>query len=372
MKLSVIILNYNVRYFLEQCILSVQRAVKSIDAEIIIIDNNSSDDSCHMVKKRFPYLRLIENIENVGFSKANNQAVGVANGEYICILNPDTAVAEDTFIKSLLYAESVENLGALGIYLMDGTGCFLPESKRNVPTPKASLLKLLGTGKSYYASHIKEEEKGEVAILVGAFILLKKSIYNQVKGFDEDYFMYGEDIDFSYKITKAGYKNHYLGTLEILHYKGESTQRDTAYLDRFYGAMKIFYGKHFKTNFLFNASVNLGVYFARKTSNKAAKKNLLTTKMNQAYVLTENLVLLKNLSEVLDIELKPTSKTIFPDESLNHCLFIFDVDYMPYSQIFMVMKKHSNMNNTFRIRPPGCNFILGSDYSDQKGAVLVF
>ena len=230
MKLSVIILNYNVQYFLEQCILSVQRSLKSIDSEIIVIDNNSPDDSCAMVKAKFPEITLIENKENVGFSKANNQAVKIAKGEYVCILNPDTAVAEDTFVKALFYAESISNLGALGIYLMDGTGSYLPESKRNLPTPKASLLKLFGSGKSYYANHIAPKGDGEVAVLVGAFMLLKRKVYNEVNGFDEDYFMYGEDIDFSYKITKAGYKNHYLGH-GLLSHKGLKFKIDK---DRFF------------------------------------------------------------------------------------------------------------------------------------------
>ena len=372
MKLSIIILNYNVRYFLEQCILSVQRSIKGIDAEIIVIDNNSPDDSCTMMKERFPNITLIENKENVGFSKANNQAVAIAKGEYVCILNPDAAVAEDTFISALKYAESISDIGALGIYLMDGTGNFLPESKRNLPTPKASILKLLGAGKNYYANHISETKNGEVAVLVGAFMLLKRSVYNEVNGFDEDYFMYGEDIDFSYKITEAGYKNHYLGSNAMLHYKGESTQKDAAYLDRFYGAMHIFYKKHFNTNFLFDSFVKVGVLMA-KTLRKSSKKRSNTSNGNNiTYVLTENIILLKNISENINSEIKTTSKTIFSDEILTNSNFIFDVDYMSYSQIFMVMRKLRGKGNTFRISPPGCNFILGSDQSDQKGSVLVF
>ncbi len=357
---------------MEQCIISVQRSLKSIESEIIIIDNNSSDDSCQMVKDLFPEVTLIENKENVGFSKANNQAVKIAKGEYVCILNPDTAVAEDTFIKSLAYAESISNLGALGVFLMDGTGSFLPESKRNLPTPKASLLKLMGMGKSYYANHIEKRGQGEVSVLVGAFMLLKRSVYNEVEGFDEDYFMYGEDIDLSYKITKAGYKNHYLGSTSILHYKGESTKKDAAYLDRFYGAMLIFYKKHFNTNLLFNAIVNAGVSIAKKTNKIVNTNGDQLSEANEIYVLTENLLLLKNLSEKFNSNIKTTSKTIFSDEELSNTTFIFDVDYMPYSQIFVVMRKLSGKGNTFRISPPGSNFILGSDQSDQKGSVLVF
>ncbi|HAT63110.1 MAG TPA: glycosyl transferase family 2, partial [Flavobacteriaceae bacterium] len=186
MKLSVIILNYNVRYFLEQCILSVQRAMRDLGAEIIVVDNASQDDSCAMVKQYFPSVILIENKENVGFSKANNQAVAVARGEYVCILNPDTAVAEDTFAKCISFAEMNKNLGALGIYYLDGTGNFLPESKRNLPTPTRSLLKILGIAggrRGYYARYLNEKETGEVEILAGAFMFLKRVVYLEVGGF---------------------------------------------------------------------------------------------------------------------------------------------------------------------------------------------
>lgn len=373
MKLSVVILNYNVRYFLEQCIRSVQKSIKTLEAEIIVIDNNSSDDSCQMVKELFPEILLIENKDNVGFSKANNQAVKEAKGEYVCILNPDTAVNEHTFISTLKYAETLTKLGALGVYLMDGTGSFLPESKRNLPTPKASLLKLLGFGTEYYANHVSKEKRGDVDILVGAFMLLKRSVYNEVNGFDEDYFMYGEDIDFSYKITKAGYKNHYMGDVTVMHYKGESTQKDKAYFDRFYGAMKIFYSKHFHTNFIFNAFVNLGVFVAKSTKRAAVKvkdQSKKTTK--ETYLLTENFNLLKSISETIDLPIKSVSKSMFADKTFSDSHFIFDANYMSYDQIFRIMKELSGHGNTFRIHPPDSNFILGSDQSDQKGNVIVF
>ncbi len=373
MKVSVVILNYNVRYFLEQCILSVQSAIKTIDAEIIIVDNNSEDDSCKMVKDRFPQIRLIENKENVGFSRANNQAVKVAKGEYICILNPDTAVSENTFTKCLDYVETLGNIGALGAYLMDGTGNFLPESKRNVPTPMVSLLKLMGFVKKYYTSHISEEEKGKVDVLVGAFMFMKRSVYNEVGGFDEDYFMYGEDIDLSYKIVKAGYENQYCGEIKILHYKGESTQKDAVYFDRFYGAMRIFYNKHLRPNPLLSVLVLVGVSMIKLIRALSVSRKLpVTHAIENAYVFTENLTMYRKLSEKMDIELKTASRSLFDDGGLRNCLFIFDVSYMPYSQIFSVMGRLKNRNNQFRICPPNSNFILGSDRSDEKGTVVVF
>jgi len=376
LKLSVVILNYNVRYFLEQAICSVQQAIASFEAEIIVIDNNSEDDSCAMMKERFPTIQLIENKENVGFSIANNQAVEIAKGEFLCILNPDTAVPHTIFRDCLSFASKTPKMGVLGVRLMDGTGNFLPESKRNVPTPKASLLKLLGLRKkknSYYANHLNDTQTGEADVLPGAFMFLKHSIYKEVKGFDEDYFMYGEDIDFSYKVLKAGYRNYYLGSSGILHYKGESPQNDSVYLKRFYGAIRIFYKKHFKTNVFMNIAVNLGIFFSRNLRKaQLNKQNSRVSPPEEAIVITDNLNLLKHLSEVLTLSVKSASKLILNDNDFRDTLFVFDEGYISYNQIFMVMGQLKNRNNHFRIRPSGCNFILGSDKSDEKGSVDVF
>lgn len=380
MKLSVVILNYNVSFFLHQCILSVQRAVKGLEAEIIVVDNNSGDGSAAMMKQFFPDLLFIQNNENVGFSKANNQAVAQAKGEYVCILNPDTAVSEDTFVQCFSYLETLENPGALGTYLMDGTGHFLPESKRNLPTPKASLFKLLRIPikkYSYYAVDIAPKQAGPVSILVGAFMLLKKDIYTQIGGFDESYFMYGEDIDFSYKIEKLGLKNYYFGATTVMHYKGESTQKDGVYLDRFYGAMQIFYKKHFKTGFILDTSVKLGVKLAKwsKSIKLSPKQNQLHEEIEldkEVLLFTENFSLLRALSQKLEYPIKTSSKSILSEDTITNTILIFDIDYMSYAQVFMVMQKLKGKGNKFRIRPPGCNFILGSDQSDQKGVVVEF
>lgn len=374
MKLSVVILNYNVRYFLEQCIRSVQKAIRNLDAEIIVVDNASDDDSCRMVRELFPDLKLIENKENVGFSKANNQAVAIAEGEYICILNPDTAVAENTFEKSLNFAEQQTDLGALGVYLMDGTGNFLPESKRNLPTPLISIQKLLGFGKKYYASHIEPAGTGKVEVLVGAFMLMKKNRYCEVGGFDEDYFMYGEDIDLSYKLTRAGFQNYYFGRTTVLHYKGESTKKDKAYFDRFYGAMEIFYNKHFSTNRFSNNIVSAGVFLAknfRKVFKVNRQKNL--PDFRSGIVISEN----DNLREVLENKYNLPFRIINSGQPESECeiensLVVFDAETNSYELIFEKMKKMKGKNNHFRIRPAGSDFIIGSDQSDEKGSAVVF
>ena len=253
LQLSVIILNYNVRYFLELCVLSVQKALETIEGEIIVIDNNSSDDSCTMMKQRFPKVKLIQNKENVGFPKGNNIGVAQAQGEYICILNPDTVVAEDTFTKVLAFAKRQKNIGIVGCKLIDGAGNFLPESKRGVPTPWVAFTKISGLYKlfpkskifgEYYAGHLNENQTGKVAILVGAFMVMKRDLYLEVGGFDEDCFMYSDDIDLSYQILKKGKSNYYFDESAVIHYKGESTIKDETYLKRFQEAMQFFYKKH--------------------------------------------------------------------------------------------------------------------------------
>ena len=198
----------------------MQASLQEIDGEIIVIDNNSQDDSCEMVAALFPEVQLIRNTSNVGFSKANNQAVEHAKGEYICILNPDTVVSEDTFTQLIAFADSKKNLGIVGCRLIDGTGNYLPESKRNVPIVKVAAQKMFGNGKNYYANHLEQTDIGKVDILVGAFMFVKRDVYASVGGFDEDYFMYGEDIDISYKLIKQGFDNYYFGSTTVIHYKG--------------------------------------------------------------------------------------------------------------------------------------------------------
>jgi len=226
MQLSVIILNYNVRYFLEQCVLSVQQALSGIDAEVIVVDNNSPDDSCKMMKERFSDVKLIENKVNAGFPKGNNIGVNAAKGEYICILNPDTVVAEDTFVKVLAFAESQKDFGICGVKLIDGRGFFLPESKRGVPTPWVAFTKIGGLYKllprreifnRYYAQHIGENQNGKVDILVGAFMIMKREVYLEVGGFDEDCFMYSDDIDLSYMVLKKGLRNYYYADTSVIY-----------------------------------------------------------------------------------------------------------------------------------------------------------
>jgi GT2 family glycosyltransferase len=255
MKLSVVIVNYNVQHFLEQCLLSVDKATKGLSSEVWVVDNNSVDGSVAMVQQKFPHVKLIANKENTGFSKANNQAMRLAMGEYVLLLNPDTLVEEDTFHKVVKFMDEHLDAGGLGVKMVDGKGVFLPESKRGLPTPETSFYKIFGisrlfpkSGKlnRYHLGHLSKDQTHQVEILSGAFMLMRKKTLDQVGLLDEAFFMYGEDIDLSWRIILGGWKNYYFHETCIIHYKGESTKKGSLnYVYVFYNAMVIFAKKHF-------------------------------------------------------------------------------------------------------------------------------
>lgn len=272
-KLSVIIVNYNVEYFLEQCLNSVLKATKEINAEVFVVDNNSIDGSVEMVKEKFPEVILFDNQQNLGFSKANNQAMHESKGEYILLLNPDTVVEEDTFQKCIDFMDNHPDAGGLGVRMIDGKGKFLPESKRGLPTPTVAFYKIFGLSRlfpkskqfgKYHLGYLDEFETNEIEILSGAYMFMRKATLEKVGLLDEAFFMYGEDIDLSYRITQVGYKNYYLPDAQIIHYKGESTKKSSInYVFVFYRAMVIFAEKHFsqKNAKLFSFFINMAIYF---------------------------------------------------------------------------------------------------------------
>ena len=234
MQLSIIVVNYNVKDFLEQCLLSVENAIKGVAAEVIVVDNNSVDSSCQMVKERFPQFQLIENKQNTGFAVANNQAINISKGKYVLLLNPDTLVEEDTFTKVLSFMDKNDDAGGLGVKMIDGNGHFLPESKRALPTPKVAFYKIFGLSKlfpkskkfgQYHLSFLDKDQNHEVEVLSGAFMLMRKETLDKVGLLDETFFMYGEDIDLSYRIILGGYKNYYFAETTIIHYKGEAQKK---------------------------------------------------------------------------------------------------------------------------------------------------
>lgn len=271
-SISVIIVNYNVEFFLEQCLNSVKTALKKIDGEVFIVDNDSIDKSVEMVLEKFPEFHLIQNKKNVGFSTANNQAIQIAQGEFILLLNPDTVIEEDTLVKTVEFMRSHEKAGGLGVRMVDGKGKFLPESKRGLPTPMVAFYKIFGLSKlfpkskkfgQYHLGNLSEFEINEVDVLSGAYMLMRKKTLDEVGLLDEAFFMYGEDIDLSYRITKGGYKNYYYPETRIIHYKGESTKKSSInYVFVFYRAMVIFAEKHFskKNAKLFSSLINTAIY----------------------------------------------------------------------------------------------------------------
>jgi len=384
MQLSVIILNYNVRYFLEQCVLSVQEAISTLDAEIIVIDNNSSDESCLMMKSKFPNVKLIENASNFGFPKGNNIGVSQARGKYVCILNPDTVVAEDTFVKILAFAERQTDLGIIGCKLIDGTGEFLPESKRGIPTPWIAFTKIFGLYKifpksklfnQYYAQHLGEDETGKVDILVGAFMFLKRDLYQELEGFDEDCFMYADDIDLSYRVLQKQKVNYYFHETTVLHYKGESTVKDEKYMKRFQEAMNFFYQKHFKKSWFFEFFIQIGIWFFSfvkmfqgKVKSKPLPESVVFYSSNK--VLSENLPsILKNKVFFLDLK---------KEKMVNSCLLfkgkrgeiILDNHYVSFKKCIKMIETLKDKNITFKIFPKNTSFIIGSNSRNDRGQII--
>ena len=383
MQLSVIILNYNVRFFLEQCVASVQEALTNIDSEIIVVDNNSSDDSCEMIKMRFPNVKLIINNSNLGFPKGNNIGVAVANGDYICILNPDTVVASDTFEKILAFAEKQENLGIVGCKLIDGTGNFLPESKRGIPTPFVALTKIFGLYKlfpnwrlfnRYYAQHLSENETGKVAILVGAFMIMKRDLYNEIGGFDENCFMYSDDIDLSYMALKSGKLNYYFHETSVIHYKGESTIKDGLYMKRFREAMQFFYNKHYKSSAIFNFFMKIGALFFALVKKKQG--NVKPIKVDDYILISEDENLYNKLENQLNKKLfwetKLDSNALFSHRNncKNQTEILIDNNSFSFKSIISFLETHKNQGFTFKIIPKNCLFMIGSNNSNDKGIVV--
>ncbi len=271
-EVSIVIVNYNVKHFLEQCLMAVEKARHNLNIEIIVVDNASVDGSQAMIKKKFPNILLIENHKNLGFAKANNQALKIARGKYILILNPDTLIQEDTLINLKNYLDEHPEAGAVGCKLINPDGSFQIASRRSIPTPWVAFTKIVGLSRifpkskifgRYNLTYISPDKESEVDVLSGSLMLVRNEVLKKIGYFDEDYFMYGEDIDLCYKIKKAGSKIYYTPKTKAIHYKGESTRKgEFSYITNFYSAMLIFINKHFKDHYsLFVKSIlKTGIY----------------------------------------------------------------------------------------------------------------
>lgn len=379
MQLSVIILNYNVKFFLEACIKSVQKAIENIEAEIIVVDNNSTDGSKEMMQDIFPNIPYIFNDYNAGFPKGNNQGVEIAKGKYICILNPDTIVSENTFTTILNYIKKIPDFGILGCKLIDGSGQFLPESKRGIPTPWVAFTKVLGLYKffpnskrfnQYYAQHISENQNGLVDILVGAFMFLERDLYLKVGGFDEGCFMYSDDIDLSYLSLKEGRRNYYFSEVSCIHFKGESTLKDGTYMNRFKEAMQFFYRKHFTSSFVFDVMMNVGItIFAFKKKSEVVKEKINPTE----YVLfSKNSSINKQLNGVPIIELSKMDElnSYLEKNKENKIEILYDSACFLHQDYIKLLERFKNYGFTFKIKPINSEYFLGSNDKNDRGEVL--
>lgn len=375
LELSIIIVNYNVKFFLEQCLHTVIKAVSSIDAEIWVVDNQSTDGSLPYLKTRFPSVHFIENPKNTGFGAANNQALSLCSGEYILFINPDTLLPEDCLVKCLAFIRTLPKAGALGIRMLDGSGHFLPESKRAFPSPITAFFKLVGLSSlfptspffnHYSLGHLNEHENHQVDVLAGAFMLVKKSVLDQTGSFDERFFMYGEDIDLSYRIQKAGYNNYYFAGSSIIHFKGESTRKGSLnYVLLFYHAMLLFVQKNYRGTKagLFGFFIQVAIVFRGLVSllykilgffikmgqngSKADKNGAESMILVPSLAKTQNLVLSKN-SIVLFIE----------------------SDDFSWKQILEQVEVLKHNNAQFRFRASKSNSIVGSDSKETEGEAL--
>ncbi len=350
------------------CLDSVSKAIENLDAEIIVVDNNSEDVSSDLVKKNFPEVYIIKNEENFGFSKGNNIGVERSKGEYLCILNPDTVVPEDCFTNLLEIYPNLKNPGAIGVQLIDGSGQFLEESKRNIPTPKVALKKIMGSCLSYYNNNLDQQDSGPTDILVGAFMFMKRDQYIEIGGFDEDYFMYGEDIDLSYRICKSGYQNYYIGSIKVLHFKGESTTKDQLYLNRFFNAMFIFYKKHFrnyKNSFkLVKMSLKLTMALEKMRLNSIKIKN---QDFQNVYLISKEENLKTSIEQIFKHRILLTDRI---DIAVDNSFIILDSDHLSYKEAINTLIALNSKNNAFRIKPRKHKFIIGSESKYRKGEVI--
>lgn len=276
-KISIVIVSYNVRAYLVQCIESVRKALHGIDGEIVVVDNCSSDDTVAELRKH-PDVRLVANKENVGFARANNQAIRQTASEYVLLLNPDTVVYEPTLRGCLDFMDAHPEAGGAGVRMLTREGNVAPESRRAIPTPWVSMLKMLGFNSRYYMSHLPWDEPCRIEVISGAFCMLRRKALEQTGLLDEDFFMYGEDIDLSYRLLHSGWQNWYL-PYDIIHYKGESTQKTSfRYVHVFYQAMLIFFRKHYGHLSLFlSLPIQAAIYFRAAL----ALMQMLTARLHQ-------------------------------------------------------------------------------------------
>ena len=400
-QLSIIIVSYNVKYFLLHCLHSIHNATGNISLEIFVVDNSSKDNTCEAVLQQFPNVQLIQNTENAGFAKACNQAIRQAQSEYILLLNPDTMLREDTLSKVIAYMNEHAHCAALGVKMLDGSGNFLPESKRGLPTYGVALCKILGLQKlfphkawanRYYASHIGENETAPVEVLSGAFFLVRSQVLQQVGLLNEAYFMYGEDIDLSHKITQAGFQNVYFPETSIIHYKGESTpHRNIRSVYNFYKAMLVFVQTNLKALKIFTPFLwillfaAITVTWVKRNMSAIARKVLpkhralivgagYEPQRVEKFLRTSNFFgeIVGYIS--LTDEFPDTLNYIGIRSQLPHCIqinavteVIFCIDSMSVGEVIATIQECSSFKVAFKIADPQSRSVVGSSSPQRKG-----
>jgi GT2 family glycosyltransferase/lipopolysaccharide/colanic/teichoic acid biosynthesis glycosyltransferase len=269
MDISVIIVNYNVRDFLKNALVSVFKALADLEGEVFVVDNASDDGSCDMVRQSFPQVHLISNSLNVGFAKANNQALVRAGGKYLMLLNPDTIVQEDTFQTLIKFFKENSDVGMAGCKILNPDGSFQLACRRSFPTPWVAFTKVSGLSSvfgstklfgKYNLTYLNPDESYEVDAVSGSCMMMRREVYQSIGGLDEDFFMYGEDLDWCYRVQKSGWKVFYVADTKIIHYKGESTRRsDIDELKIFYKAMRLFVRKHHQGSLIFESIIEFAI-----------------------------------------------------------------------------------------------------------------
>ena len=379
LKLSVIIVNYNVKYYLDQCIRSVLRAFEAMNtpAEIIVVDNHSADGSVDYLEQRYPQklypmVRFVRSAHNLGFARANNIAIRQSRGEYVLLLNPDTIVGEDALKASVDFMDVHEDAGAVGVRMLGAQGRRAMESRRGLPTPMVSFFKMLGFcnrwphhrlfGK-YYMGYLPWDEPSQIEVVSGAYCMLRRKALDEVGLLDEDFFMYGEDIDLSYRVLKGGYHNYYL-PVDILHYKGESTQKSSfRYVHVFYEAMLIFFRKHYSgMTFLLSLPIKTAIY----AKALMALVGMLSERMRkslgffapsaegaQHYVFVGSLEMqdaCRDIARRLGLDVEFHDSEVLEDKSeatwseKNDNVLVLDADSMSYADMLKRMSRLSDMN----------------------------
>ncbi|MEG0012132.1 MAG: glycosyltransferase family 2 protein [Muribaculaceae bacterium] len=373
-QLTVIIVNYKVKYFLEQTIRSVEEAMRNISGEIIVIDNNSGDDTIEFLRNRFT-LTAVDNKINVGFAGANNAGIRMAKSQYTLILNPDTIIGERVLTDSINWIESHEDCGGIGVKMLDGNGVFLPESKRAFPSPWVSFCKIFGLSSifpyskifaKYHLRYLDNSQPHKINIMAGAYMFIRTNLLQELRGFDEDFFMYGEDIDLSYRISLSGYNNYYLPS-PIIHYKGESTKEGSMqYVKVFYQSMIIFFKKHYPNYskgyaIMIRAAVHLRAAMAMaKRLLPAGKRNTrLNTKWIVISAMPQPILTILSQKDILPENISAQSAVILTQlQDFQKYDIVLDNRHFSYQEIIDFIEKYSAKHLHFHIYSSQSNLII--------------